>query len=250
MIEIIPNWHPVFVHFTIGLLIVAAVFHIIAAFNTRSANYYQFENVANWNLWVGAGFAIITAIAGWFAFNSVDHDTPSHLAMLDHRNWALVTTAVFIALAVWSFRRAKKAMAINWLITLPLLAACGLLMTTGWKGGELVYRHGLGVMSLPDTGAHDHAGHDHDHGEPGGLSPDVTEQSDRGHEAEHEVGEVDHAHEHGDDADHGHDAANEAGMDESMPADTMPGTTSSDQANSTQQPVDGGHDHDHGDHPH
>ncbi|WP_455196553.1 DUF2231 domain-containing protein, partial [Kaarinaea lacus] len=158
MIEIIPNWHPFFVHFAIALLLIATLFHVVAVLNSNSANYYQFENVANWNLWVGAVFAVITAIAGWFAYNSVEHDTPSHLAMTDHRNWAIGTTVLFLVVAIWSFRRAKKAVAISWLIVLPLVIASGLLGITGWKGGELVYRYGLGVMALPNTGAHDHAG--------------------------------------------------------------------------------------------
>ena len=242
MIEIIPNWHPVFVHFTIGLLIVAALFHVVAAFNSKSANYYQFENVANWNLWVGTVFAVITVIAGWFAFNSVDHDTPSHLAMIDHRNWALVTTTVFILLAIWSFRRAKRAIAITWLITVPLLVASGLLGATGWKGGELVYRHGLGVMSLPDTGAHDHVGHDH--GDAGhSMDQSAQEQSEYGHEAEHEVGEKDHAHDHGDDADHSHSDGAQGTMDESKSADEA--TSAAGEQTSAD-----GHDHDHGDHAH
>lgn len=46
-----------------------------------------------------------------------------------------------------------------------------MLIITGWKGGELVYRFGLGVTSLPqvskgspgDTNGHDHE--DEKHGE-------------------------------------------------------------------------------------
>jgi uncharacterized membrane protein len=32
MINIIPNWHPVFVHFTVALLIVAAAIHLLSHF--------------------------------------------------------------------------------------------------------------------------------------------------------------------------------------------------------------------------
>lgn len=41
-----------------------------------------------------------------------------------------------------------------------LLAAGVLLASTAWHGGELVYRHGLGVMSLPQP---EGEGHDHEH---------------------------------------------------------------------------------------
>ena len=32
MIEIIPNWHPAFVHFTVALLITAAAIHLLSHF--------------------------------------------------------------------------------------------------------------------------------------------------------------------------------------------------------------------------
>ncbi|MEJ2180202.1 MAG: hypothetical protein P8Y28_07120, partial [Gammaproteobacteria bacterium] len=59
MVEIIPNWHPFIVHFAIALLLVSTLFHIVAVLNSKSTNYYQFENVANWNLWVGTVFALM-----------------------------------------------------------------------------------------------------------------------------------------------------------------------------------------------
>ena len=43
---------------------------------------------------------------------------------------------------------------------LALSAAALLLGATGWHGGELVYRYGLGVLSLP---AAEGEGHDHVH---------------------------------------------------------------------------------------
>ncbi|MCI0506461.1 MAG: DUF2231 domain-containing protein [Gammaproteobacteria bacterium] len=234
MIDIIPNWHPFFVHFAIALLLIATSFHIVAALSSKSAVYYQFENVANWNLWVGAVFALITAIAGWFAFNSVEHDTPSHLAMIDHRNWALGTTILFLILAIWSFKRSRKAIAIDWLITAPLIIASALLGITGWKGAELVYRHGLGVMSLPKTGAHDHAGHehgaeDHAHGEQDIVVPTPE---DAGKEADQEVGEKSSLHD----------------QDVERQQDETNSTNNGKAANTDSKPSD--HPHDHGDHTH
>ena len=232
MIEIIPNWHPFFVHFAIALLLMATLFHIVAVLNSNSANYYQFENVANWNLWVGAVFALITAVAGWFAYNSVEHDTPSHLAMTDHRNWAIGTTVLFLVLAMWSFRRAKKAVAISWLIVLPLVIASGLLGITGWKGGELVYRYGLGVMALPNTGTHDHAGHDHGSDEHAHGEQNSIMLKDPSEEAEQEVGEKAHLHEQ--DVEHQRQEIK------------TPDSESAPQSGNGQSD----HNHDHGDHAH
>ena len=44
-----------------------------------------------------------------------------------------------------------------------LVTAFGLLATTGYKGGEVVYRHGIGIMSMPvpsEDGSH--ASHEHE----------------------------------------------------------------------------------------
>lgn len=66
------------------------------------------------------------------------------------------------------------------------IGAWALVIATAWHGGELVYRHGLGVLSLPVAEA-DHV-HSHEHG----IIPDgeahahVDETSeDQAHEHTH-----------------------------------------------------------------
>ena len=93
--EIIPNWHPVFVHFTIGLLGISALFYM-AGLVTKKDVFYT---VGKWNLWVGVAITIGTVLAGLQAAGTVDHDAESHAAMMDHRNWALTTAGV---LAHWA----------------------------------------------------------------------------------------------------------------------------------------------------
>lgn len=171
MIEIIPNWHPIFVHFTVALLSIAVVFFILGTALPNHKWREQWLTVAHWNLWVGATISLFTAIAGWFAFNSVNHDTLSHEAMIEHRNLALITLAVFLSIALWSVARYRAGKPVQAVFLAALLIAQGLLLSTAWHGAELVYRHGLGVMSLP------------------------KKEGDG------------HAHQHGDDSAHGHDAA-------------------------------------------
>ncbi len=164
MIEILPNWHPIFVHFTIALLSMSVVFYLLQAFFPEDHPWQKSTLLlAKANLWIGTGFALITAVAGWFAYNSVTHDTPSHAAMTDHRNWALVTLAVFVVLTIWSilFRKQNKAPV---LFVIMMLISGGLLASTGWKGAESVYRYGLGVMSMPQSSGEGHA-HEHADGE-------------------------------------------------------------------------------------
>ncbi len=161
MINILPNWHPVFVHFTVALLIVAAVAQLLSHFVSVGKMGNQLIIVGRWNLWIGVGFTLLTVAAGWYAYYTVGHDSPSHIAMTEHRNWAMATIALFLGIAGWEYYQSRRGGNRGWLFTGLLTIGAALLLTTAWHGGELVYRHGLGVMSLPETGAE--SGHDHAH---------------------------------------------------------------------------------------
>lgn len=160
MIEIIPNWHPLFVHFPIALLSMATLFFLAVNIFSNHSIQGQLRVLAYWNLWLGTGLAVIAAIAGWFSYNSVVHDTPSHTAMTDHRNWALVTLAVYIFISLWSVKHHKRTSDIGLNFIFIILMAFILIASTGWRGSEAVYRYGLGVMSLPKVEGEDHA-HEH-----------------------------------------------------------------------------------------
>ena len=164
MIEVLPNWHPILVHFTVALMTVAALCFLFAHLFQGSQSRDQLLTVAKWNFWIGSLSAIATVLAGWYAFNTVSHDTPSHTAMTMHRNWALVTLVIILILDGWLWRIQKvRTTGITNSFAVVLIVLLGLLGSTAWQGGELVYRYGLGVMSLPAAGGGD--GHDHDHGD-------------------------------------------------------------------------------------
>lgn len=162
MITILPNWHPIFVHFSVALLSVAAAFHLASHFVSKPALANQWTIVARWNLWLGIGLTLLTVAAGWYAYYTVDHDTPSHAAMTVHRNWAMGTFALFLGIAAWEYYLHRHAKGKGWLFTGLLIVAATLLISTAWHGAELVYRYGLGVMALPKP---EGAGHAHDHGD-------------------------------------------------------------------------------------
>jgi uncharacterized membrane protein len=161
MLDIIPNWHPIFVHFTVALLALAVGLFAVSPL-LKPPLQEQWRIVARWLLWFGAGVTLLTGLTGLYAFNTVAHDTVSHAAMTDHRNWAVATIVIFLILAAWSILRARRKQALGAVFAVALVAAGGVLASTAWRGGEVVYRYGLGVMSLPkaegDGHAHDHAG--------------------------------------------------------------------------------------------
>ena len=163
MIEILPNWHPIFVHFTVALLSISVLLFVVVQFLPMGSLREQWQTVAQWNLWLGAGFTVCTVVAGVFAYNSLAHDTPSHAAMTEHHNWALLTAVWFIIAAIWIGLRARAGKSVNAFLLIVLLVGGGLLSSTAWHGGEVVYRYGLGVMSLPKTDSHDHTAGHHEH---------------------------------------------------------------------------------------
>lgn len=155
-----PNVHPILVHFTIGLLTTAALLLSISAFSSNQKPWRaSMQSAGDWMLALGVAAAIATLIAGFIAYYTVVHDTPSHAAMTVHRNWAIATLTVFLGVGLWRFKR--KATAPSAFFALVLLFATCLLTTTAWWGGTLVYKHGIGVQSLPVTSVE---GHDHEHG--------------------------------------------------------------------------------------
>lgn len=201
MVEIIPNWHPIFVHFTVALLTVGAMLKVGSYLAGGESLREQWRLVARWNLWIGAGFVVLTVLSGVFAYNTVAHDTPSHAAMTDHRNWALITAVVFLVITGWLVLLVRADKARNGLFIALLLVAMGLLAVTAWKGGELVYRHGLGVMSLPKADTHEHAeGEHHDHGTAmhGTAMKDAHDHLDSHSDTHHEEHKADEHHEEGD----------------------------------------------------
>lgn len=164
MIEIIPNWHPVFVHFPIAFTTAAVFFFTAAQLFKDKPWAAQCLLTGRWMLWGAAIFASIAAVFGWLAYNSVKHDEASHLAMTIHAYWALSAFGALVLLAALDLRSKRSAGNSAYGFLILLIATWLLVISAAWHGGEVVFRHGLGVMSLPKLEAHTHE-HGEDHGD-------------------------------------------------------------------------------------
>lgn len=187
MVEIIPNWHPIFVHFTIGLLLTGGVLFLVANFLKHSDTGARITTAARWNLAIGAASAVVTIATGYQAYYSVGHDTESHAAMTIHLKWAWTALILYVMAAFLAWRDRRRAVGASLALSVVLLGGLVALAMTGYLGGENVFRHGIGVMRLPETAGPGHA-HSHD-------DNDAHEQGDRDVAADAGHGD---GHAHGD----------------------------------------------------
>ena len=159
--QIIPNLHPAVVHFPIALTVIAFLLSLAAYVRPSHPSAAQLAAAGHFTLWLAAIGAAIAVLFGWLAYNSVNHDAAGHAAMLLHRSWAVPTAISLILLASWDAWKYR----VHQLIPVPMLFILFLLSQsiaiTAWLGGEVVYRHGIGVLSLP---ASEGTGHSHHHG--------------------------------------------------------------------------------------
>ncbi len=187
---ILPNYHPAIVHFPIALTIISFLLSLGSYVKRDHPVSSQLAAAGHFTLWIAAISAGIAVLFGWLAYNSVNHDDAGHAAMLLHRSWAVPTAIGLILLAGWDAWKYR----VNELISVPMLLLLFLLSQsiaiTGWLGGELVYRHGIGVLSLPASEGTGHS-HHHEHGATETHTDDthVDESETSAHHHDAEVGE-------------------------------------------------------------
>jgi uncharacterized membrane protein len=197
---VLPNWHPVLVHFSIALLSVSVVLFVVSYFVKDHSIKHRYALVAEWNFWIGAVITVVTVLAGWYAYNTVAHDTPSHAAMTTHRNWALGTFAWLVLLSVWLFvLRRRDQQPTRFFIAGSVILLAGLAIT-GWHGSELVYRYGLGVLSTPAVERseydHNHSYNDHTDEPSQGREPSAGVSDDTSSSHSGDFGNAGHGESH------------------------------------------------------
>jgi len=185
LIEIIPNWHPIWVHFAVALLLTSAGLFLLRGWKTRQdKRQSQALIVARWTLWLGVIAATGALLTGFWASGSVTHDDVGHANMLVHRNWAFVAAAIFALAALVEYVKRNETRASILSIAL-VLAGSVTLAVTGLKGAENVYVHGLGVQRLPQLSAHEHSAGEH-HAMPSQEMETVeSHESEDGHSHSH-----------------------------------------------------------------
>ena len=145
--------HPMVIHFPLVALVAAVALDAHGAWSGSS----RWRLTATFLWWVGLLGAVAAVATGLIAFNRVEHSEMAHLRMILHRNLAFAAVAILSATAIWRWRRPLSRGA----ALLGALGASGLL-GVGYLGGELVFRHAVGVSTemieqlMMERGGHSH----------------------------------------------------------------------------------------------
>lgn len=156
------SWHPVAVHLPLVGIVLAVILDL-ASTQRRNDQWRHAASI----LWVlGLLGAVIAISTGLIAYNRVDHSDLAHSAMNWHRNLAIATSLSLMGGAIWRWRQPYSRGAAGFAFA-AMLALTGV----GYLGGDLVYRHGIGISNdMIEQIAHERGGHAHD-------SPDARDTS-------------------------------------------------------------------------
>jgi uncharacterized membrane protein len=151
--SILPGWHPIAVHFPLALVVTATLL-LLAARLVRSERYTAIlATVGTWNLCLGTLAALFAIGTGLAAVLHMSVGGAAHQAISLHLRWAIFTTLALVLLAVWRGAGSAQESRPSWIFMVVLLAATTALIVTGYRGGENVYRYGVGVQSQVTAGA-------------------------------------------------------------------------------------------------
>jgi len=144
-----PNIHPLIVHFPIAWWIAAVIVDLIALMLPKAA---WADTTASVLYPAGAISAALAYLTGRQAAATVLIPGMAHPLVLQHWNWALLTTIGFALIALIRlgvrFRRPHPPRWIRPAVLVAALAALVSLFETGERGARLVFEHGVGV-SVP-----------------------------------------------------------------------------------------------------
>lgn len=130
--------HPAAVHFPIALLIGGWVAGVLGRRHETAAQ------AASGLLWAGTLSAWAAMGLGLLAAKTAAHVPSAWQTLNLHQTLGYWTVGLFTALSLWRWRLGRKAEI--WFLA-AWLVACGVLLATGYQGGELVFTHAMGVAT-------------------------------------------------------------------------------------------------------
>jgi uncharacterized membrane protein len=141
-------WHPLFVHFPLALTVTATAAFLAARLLGAAGSARALSLVGTWNLFGGAIGALFALGSGLVALIGMQLAPAAHAAVALHAGWAMLSVCALLALAVWRGAGAPFDARPSLPFLGVLLLATAALIVTGYRGGENVYRYGVGVAAV------------------------------------------------------------------------------------------------------
>jgi len=139
------EWHPMAVHFPLALTVTGALALSVARVAPPERYGATLAVVGTWNLCLGALGALLALGTGLAAVASLEIAPAARAAVGLHVKWAIFTIGGLALLAVWrgagtdaNSRPSRAFLVILWAVTAALIV-------TAYRGGQNVYRYGVGV---------------------------------------------------------------------------------------------------------
>jgi uncharacterized membrane protein len=130
--------HPMLIVFPLGLLGMAAIFDIIQLVNVAG----PWSGIAFYMIGAGVITGLLAAVPGAVDWLAIPSNTRAKTIGLIHGGGNVIVVLLFAA--SWFLRRPNPATPANSAYVLSFAGFC-LALVTGWLGGELVERLGIGV---------------------------------------------------------------------------------------------------------
>jgi uncharacterized membrane protein len=140
------NIHPFLTHFPIALLTVGVVFDTMSVL----LKHDRLEFVGRWSQLLGTISLAATVASGLIAKGQLTIQLNAQEFFGTHQQIAFVATALASSLLLWRISN-RLLLPSNYRRTYLLLssATVALIWIGAWYGGELVYRFGVGIQTIP-----------------------------------------------------------------------------------------------------
>jgi len=152
-VNILPGWHPMIVHFPLALVLTATAALLLSRLLRTDSLAAALATVGTWNLCLGAIAALFALGTGLAAVLDLHLAVAARHAVSIHLKWAIFTTLALLLLAVWRGAATTQGSRPSWVFMLLLIAASAALIETGYRGGQNVYRYGIGVQRVAPSGS-------------------------------------------------------------------------------------------------
>ncbi len=144
-LAVMPNIHPLIVHFPIAFLSAFFILDLIASV-TNNENW---RSTASALLYFGTIGVLAAVIAGFQAAETLPHGGEVHEIMERHEHFGLTVAFLSTFLAIWRFFSKSSIKGFANIIHLFLAGLIILIMSLGADlGGQMVYGYGAGVKPM------------------------------------------------------------------------------------------------------